>query len=464
MVLTKTCLRLSKLNETQCINEEFKSDPLLENEVQEDASLFWFYAVLATQVPSLFTVPWLGSVSDWIGRKCMIILIPVFCCLQSLTFIFNASFMNAHPCWIIIGTFIGCFYGDIQGVYLLCYSHIADATKGSVEERTSRMGVLELTIAFSLIPAGGLIVLVLQNYGYQALFTAVLAVNLISIVYAQVALPNEQLTEDYSVDTEVDDEKQVLLSKKIQSECKVLLNESDNESAVEASEASDCGECMPADVVSNWNPLAHLKRVICTLVQGENKKVLVPLFLASLMVMIASSGEPVILALYLKNRPFRMEPRMLGLYIAVMSIVRGIGVIFFLQISSCCCKLSDWLLLAIGIISQVLVLILVGISRTITMVFSVNVTGFGTALTGFALRSIISKEVSSSNYGAALGGLECLDVMSSLLANCVSLMMYHYTLALYSGIAFFGLAGCMLIGGAFLLPTYCFHIKTRKLE
>ena len=113
-------------------------------------------------------------------------------------------------------------------------------------------------------------------------------------------------------------------------------------------------------------------------------------------------GELVVQTLYLTNQPFAFNPQTIGYYSAVQSGLRGCGVILMTQLSYRVFRLTDYTLITVGILSQILCYVSIGVARTPLAVFLVNIAGVGIPVATTTLRSLATKNVSSENYGCLL--------------------------------------------------------------
>ena len=130
-----------------------------------------------------------GPVTDVIGRKKAMIFVPLMNGTRAIVYLINSYFLTAHPKYLLFGSFLSCFYGESQGVIVLCYAYMADVTVTDLNQRTVRMAVLEACLFAAGIPAGLLSGYLLQQTGYISVFILTLSVNVIMLPYVICFLP-----------------------------------------------------------------------------------------------------------------------------------------------------------------------------------------------------------------------------------------------------------------------------------
>ena len=199
-----------------------------------------------------------------------------------------------------------------------------------------------------------------------------------------------------------------------------------------------------------FNPFSHLYHVFRVVTSPSCRRVVIPVILSFGLSVCAVYGELVVQTLYLTNQPFAFNPQTIGYYSAVQSGLRGCGVILMTQLSYRVFRLSDYTLVTVGILSQILCYVSIGVARTPLAVFLVNIAGVGIPVATTTLRSLATKNVSAENYGAVLASLEATDALAGVLTNASTLWTYNLTLHFYSGIAFFALAGFSFFSLIFL--------------
>ena len=412
LVLEKVCLQQYN-NITIC--DHLSTNILEQAQVQKTTSWWMMVLFICTYVPSFFTIIILGPLSDIIGRKKLLIFVTTLFFLQSIVYILNSHYMNAIPAYLIIGAVLSSLYGDVAGVNMLSFSYIADVTTSVVSDRTIRMSLVEFAVWFSVVPAGIGSGFLLKCIGFEAVFIFAAACTFILSLYVNLLLPTVLPKSDdktTAVDKEfqdkpiLDDERIPLISGRSKTWKNVL------------------------------NPFTHLKEFAEVLFHQKYSVTLLSLVLIFFLSVCGIWTEIFVLPLYLKNAPFNFSPELIGYYYFTQGIIRGCGLLLIPRLSQYM-KWSDNVSVIIGLISQAATYISIGASRSVLMVFIANLCGLGMTLPMTTLRSMASKQTAAKHYGAAIGALEVVNILSAIIINFVSLGIYSTTLTIHSGIVFF---------------------------
>ena len=359
-----------------------------------------------------------GPVTDVIGRKKAMMFVPLMNGTRAIVYLINSYFVSAHPKYLLFGSFLSCFYGELQGVIALCYAYMADVTVAHLNQRTMRMAVLETCLILSGIPAALLSGYILQQTGYVPVFILTLCIDVIMLFYVIRFLPNYAKLAVYS---------------------RIPGNEYEIKPAQKQSVTKSYTYARIF-----FNPCKYIRHVCKVITDRDCRKVILPLVFAFGLNLCGASGEIIVDTLYLKNKPFHFTSQFIGYYAAAKCFIRSVGLMLITQVSFHCLHLSDYKLLAAGLLSQFVCYILIGLSRSTIAVFLVNITGLALVVVPTTLRSLVTKHVSEQNYGSVLAALEVADTLAGVIANCVSLGTYKLTLNFYSGVAYFALASLSL--------------------
>ena len=368
-----------------------------------------------------------GPVTDVIGRKKAMIFVPLMNGTRAIVYLINSYFLTAHPKYLLFGSFLSCFYGESQGVIVLCYAYMADVTVTDLNQRTVRMAVLEACLFAAGIPAGLLSGYLLQQTGYISVFILTLSVNVIMLLYVICFLPTPIKSPTYK---------------------RVSVTDSDFELT-----EKNADEQSHAHTRNLFNPFSYIEQVYKVIIKKDYRKMLLPLIFAFGFYEVGLSGEIIVETLYLKNKPFNFSYQSIGYYVAAKPGIRSIGVILITQVSFHCLHLSDYKLLVVGLLSQITCYILIGLSRSTIIVYLVNISGLAAAVFPTTIRSVATKYVSEENYGSILAVFETTSVIAAVIANCVSLGTYSLTLTVYSGVVYFTLAGLSLFSSSLVFVT-----------
>uniref|UniRef100_A0A7M5X3V9 Proton-coupled folate transporter n=2 Tax=Clytia hemisphaerica TaxID=252671 RepID=A0A7M5X3V9_9CNID len=451
LVVRKTC-HAHAYNETLCSNEDFLS----KNEnIKKESTTWWFFLLLGSLLPSVFTVLIWGPITDVIGRRHAMTIVPFINGIRSLIYLINSYYIDAHVGYLLFGSFLSCFYGEFQGVVALCYAYLADVTTDHLDQRTMRMALIEASLFFAGIPAGLLSGYLLESLGFVSVFGLNIGINVCILLYVIFYLPKdssfkyEKLPDKNNHSKSEHSAVAGLSSSREEENIDNLTTGSSSYDKIQKTSREDitCNQL--------FNPFSHFAHVFKVVTSPSCRKIVIPVIFSFGFSVCAIYGELVVQTLYLTNQPFAFSPQTIGYYSAVQSAIRGCGVIIMTQLSYHIFDLSDFSLIVIGIISQMACYISIGLSRTILPVFLVNIAGLGIPVGTTTLRSLATKNVSSENYGAVLASLEAMDVLAGVLTNASTLWTYNVTLHVYSGIAYFALGGFSFLSLVFLVIAYC---------
>ena len=432
LVLEKVCLE--KYNSTICKQLTSSRYQHEQDTVQQTSSMWVLILLLATLLPSMFTVLVWGPIADKIGRNRAILIPPIFFGLQSIVYLLNSTkFFSSPPAYLLIGAITTSIFGDFQGAYAIAYSYMADITEKS-SKRTMRMAIIEGIMFFSGAPAGLASGFLLQNYGFGPVFISTLSMSALMFVNVAFFLPNPKTVlrsdvSDYSTP------ESVASSERSEDNSNGSENNEEEEMPIICKGRQRKTQETP-NIAYHLNPLNHIYTVFSVIKKRKSKGLLIALLAAFWIVIIALAGEIFITVLFIKHRPFNLSPEEVGYYLAFTSITRGIGAVLLSQVAVRCFKLTDHKLIIIGLLSQTTNYILLALSISKTMLYIVTLSGIGIGVATSSLRSLITKQVPSDSHGSILAAIEFLDAFGALLGNVMSNSIYRGTVAIFSGSAF----------------------------
>ena len=158
-----------------------------EDFVHQKTSKWVLYQSVSLTLPSIFASLILGSWSDKVGRKVILILPSVGSVLLYVNYVLNVAFFSLDVNYLLIGVCISGFFGGFATTLLGVFSYISDITDKS--QRTMRVAVLESMI-FMGGTVGNLIGGVLvEHHGFMPAFGLCLALNVLIILYVSFVLP-----------------------------------------------------------------------------------------------------------------------------------------------------------------------------------------------------------------------------------------------------------------------------------
>lgn len=108
-----------------CYENTSSKQYILEQKVESEASEWILYFSLAAGVPSVLSIVLIGSFSDFVGRRAMLLL-PCFGTLIRFGVFLAVLHFNLHIGFYLIGKFVEGFTGYIFCVVMVCAAYSAD--------------------------------------------------------------------------------------------------------------------------------------------------------------------------------------------------------------------------------------------------------------------------------------------------------------------------------------------------
>ncbi|XP_066915679.1 lysosomal proton-coupled steroid conjugate and bile acid symporter SLC46A3-like [Clytia hemisphaerica] len=397
----------------------------------------WWYAVLASaQIPAIFTVLIWGPISDAIGRKKAMIVIPIVSILQNIIFVLCSHFMSSHVIFLCIGMLLACLFGELPGVIALSCSFIADVTRGKKSEtRIARMAFVEFSINLAGIPAGLFGGHLLKSMGFVSVFCLSICVNILLLLYIIFILPDPT-----KLNNNVEDQYKENKSYSMENGSK-----SNQQQHPELSTTTDSPASKSPIDWDLFKPHKQIQKVFKLVTSKERRSYVLPALANFLCVIYAFTGELSITALFLKGEPLNFGANYIGYYFANQAVIRSIGVVATTQIAYHVVKATEMSTIMFCTCSQIVCFVLIGASNTTLFVFLVNIAGFATPGPMSVLRSYISKQVPQDKVGTVLAACASIEATSYTL-NLITLQIYNHTLEWFHGTAFMFLAFMSFLG------------------
>ncbi|KAL9955023.1 hypothetical protein ACROYT_G042623 [Oculina patagonica] len=377
-----------------------------EDLVHQKTSKWILHQSVASTVPSIVVSMMLGSWSDKVGRKTVLILPSVGSVLLYINYMLNVAYFSLDVNFILIGVCISGFFGGFTTTLLGVFSYISDITDKS--QRTLRVAVLE-----SMIFLGGAVgnliggVLV-QHGGFIAAFGLCLGLSVIVILYISFILPESFVPE--------------------------------------------------GDQEGNWALVAvhnHLKASFQVLTKQRPKhqrlNLLVSMFGIFFFVAILFGGFNDITVLYSKHSPLNFSPSLIGYFLAEVLFFKGIGVVLGIPLMTKIFKLSDLTIAIIGAVISIGFYLSLGLASTKWMMFVGALLAVASAILAPCLRSFISKQVESSELGTTFALLASLEVLETLIASIIFNNIYSATVEWLPGFCYFLMSGLNVVPIALLV-------------
>lgn len=456
-VLSKLCLQKHNGNETICSPS---TPEQVDSDLQKAASKWWFIIIASAQIPSVITCLIWGPLSDAIGRKASIYVVPAVSLVQNLVFVGCAYFATSHMGFVVLGFCLSTLFGQFPGVISLCYGFITEVTTDNKEARIARLAFVDASIFFAGILSGLGAGQLLERFNFVAVFCFSITINLLLLLYITFLLPDiaelKKKTKKKKKTGEDDEAEELQAMNKD-------LKEKEDGSDDEQEEGKKLSSGRQKFSLKLLNPYTQIKQVFKVITAKDTRRMVLPPLLAFTFSIYAYVGDLTVTALYLKGKPFQMTADYIGYYYAIQAFIRGVGIIGVTQLSHRILHLSDMNLMLFGIASEAVTYTAIGLASTKTAVYLVNIMGLGLPVANALLRGYTTKQVSKENYGALLAAFASLDCLAYT-TNAITLEIYKATLDTFPGAMFIFLGGCA--GVAFMIMLvfkFCIRNKPEKL-
>ena len=387
------CSNILNQNKTvPCLNSTQSID-----DIQSYSSYLSEVAQLAFSVPTILTILVVGVLSDWIGRKPILITATLASILSAIIFLVIYLF-NLHPYSILVPNLIDGLGGTHQSVTIAVSAMLADLS--SERRRTFRLSILEACILMGTFLFQFISGYLLEWLGFLWSFILVIVLYCITLLYV------------------------------------LLVPESNKKSTRTISK--DLGGKILFFIKEALTPLALFKR---------NKS---PLrFAIYLAVFGFIVGDVVttlnIFPLYALGPPLCWGPSKQGLYFGLTYLARCLGLYLFLPILFKC-GIPDNLLILVSIVDNALVYGLTGLFQTDWELLGI-VPGIAilASLGVPPIRSSLSKLVEPKDHGSLFSIISLLNAISGIISAVVFNSLYPTLRKSDPGWIFYILGGVTLI-------------------
>ena len=204
----------------------------------------------------------------------------------------------------------------------------------------------------------------------------------------------------------------------------------------------------------NCNLYSHIKTAMLILFESKHRINRLLILLAFGLTCIAYAGEFSIRILYIKYRPFNMNPEEVGYYFGAMKLTKGFGVVLVTKILAERFKFSDFALTAVGLINEIAVDISTAIASTKLMLYLSIASGITVSLPECCLRAAISKTVAKDRHGSILSAMAAVQTVFIIIACMLSQNIYRMTVSWFPGFQFLVSAGFCLIALLLVIILY----------
>ena len=195
LIVSKICRQY--YNASVCNNLRlYKSE---ETRVYKDATLWNAVTFICVIVPSLIFILPMGSLSDLIPKKKLLLITPLALMLQSTIFLISTKYEQSHLAFLALGASLAGIFGDYQGALALASSFMAEMTTVG-PNRTVRMTIIA-GLGYVGVGVGAYIAGFLrEKYNFESVFIFSLIISILNVAYIIIVLPLTKKLHDIEED------------------------------------------------------------------------------------------------------------------------------------------------------------------------------------------------------------------------------------------------------------------------
>ncbi|XP_065670243.1 proton-coupled folate transporter [Hydra vulgaris] len=396
LIFKKVCIK--RFNDTYCdvisqsSNNSFKDDiNFLHNETAE-----WdLYLNIARTLPAVFVTVFLGTWSDKVGRK-MVIILPVLGDMAGfLFFLISSIYLELSLYYLIIACLISGFFGNFTAMLQATCAYVADVSL--VEERTTRIAFLEFMNHFGRIMSPAIAGVLIQKKGFTAVYITLVVISSFQLIYWFFLKESRQF-DVCIVDNKF---KELVKFQRIKDALNVFFKKRDK---------------------------SH--RVLFYLLVGA--------FILDLFVLM---GILSILVLYFLHFPLNLSSSQIGYFFMEMNAARALGVLVMNTILIKYFHWRDFSFIILCGISYIGFSLFIALSSKIWHTFAAGALAVFTSVGMPATRSALSKITNSEEQGCMFSMFSCLEVLVVLAAGTMYNAVYEHTVDALPSLIFYIMVG-----------------------
>ncbi|KAJ8266737.1 hypothetical protein GJAV_G00134130 [Gymnothorax javanicus] len=386
-----------------CRNSSVPPSPL-EKEVETLTAHWSLYINLGGFAVGLLVVTLLGSWSDRVGRRRVLIMASLGLALQASVYLV-VMYLRLPVAWFVLGRLVSGFSGDFNAILAGCFAHVGDTSDRC--SRTFRVAVLEACLGVAGMLASIIGGQWRRAQGKNDPFWLVLACNLAAALYTWLFVPNTVIPVPGT-----------------------RLFSREHHHAV----------------LQLYGPRAN----------GGRGLLLWLYVLCFFVVVTVHFGSRDLFVLYELSTPLCWGPELVGYgsaalhlsYLSSLACLRLLGL----------CLDESWVFL-LGLASSGAALVVFSAADNTALMF----TGYGLNFLSMAatpiIRSKLSKMVDSNQQGALFASVACVESLCSLVATGLFNALYPATLHVFRGFPFLFGAILLLIPAAIMGSIRCREMK-----
>lgn len=404
---------LTNVTDKQVPCSESANDSLQEtlNQIQADTSQQTLLMDFAQYVPAMFVTLFLGSYTDYLGRRFMVIMPCLGAFLKSVVFLL-VIYLELDINYLYIAYALDGLCGSLYALTLGLTAAVADTTS-TTKERALNFILLEGSLAvagsISQIGAG----LLIDAVGYVAPAVVITVLLFLAVISVTAFMPET-----------------------LQPPTEVVLS-----------------------------PTVHLKKVFgFYTVDGTVRQRC--LFLCGLLsyffIILVMLGKMSVETLYEINSPFCWDSVQIGLFGGLKMLVQVSGSIIAVKVLQACIRIEFIALL--GLLSAGASYLVEAFAFADWMMYLVPVVGIIAMVVSPVVRTLMSRMAPANSQGALFASMSTVETICHLASTTMYNTVYTATLSVFSGFVFLLMAAFCFINIFIIIVFMIVSRKTVFLE
>lgn len=369
--------------------------PNLEDDVQSEAGNYLIYYRMLVNFPAILLGLFCGAWSDKYGRKIPMMLPSLGSVLSVLFYMMSLASKDYAIGLILFGALIQGSFGKSSVITMAVNSYASDIT--DKDDRTRKLGKL-LAMNFFGLFAGALLAGIFQDTSdLPATFCTVVFLHAVVVIVTVICMPE---TVPFPVERQDRDipkgRGQLCICDNMKESLSVLVK----------------------------------KRV------NQGRKIVLVLFLISLMNQTCKVGETDITLLFVTHSPLSWPKSWYGYLLSLDYAVMGVCLLLVLPILSNILNLPDGAIVIIGLLCKIIRLFWAAFIQESWMVYVSVIIGSFAGMITSSIRSLMSKAVEENEMGKVFSLLASAETASKLLGTVIFVSLYGATAYFFPGFAF----------------------------
>lgn len=393
-IIRVVCHTRFPTNVSICSN--LNSFPNLEDEIQSEAGNYLIYYRMLVNFPAIFLGLFCGAWSDKYGRKIPMMLPSLGSVLSVLFYMMSLVSVDNSIFFILSGALVQGAFGKSSVITMAVNSYASDIT--DKDDRTRKLGKL-LAMNFFGLFAGALLAGLYQDLSdMPATLCTVIIIHAVVVLITIICMPE-------SIPLQVE-----------RSDSEITKGRIGN-------------MCICENMKESLSVLGK-KRL------NQGRKIILILFLVSLMNQTCKVGETDITLLFVTHSPLSWPKSWYGYLLSVDYAVMGVCLIVVLPILSNMLNLPDAAIVIVGLLCKIIRLFWAGFIEDSWMMYVSVIIGSFAGMITSSIRSLMSKSVEENEMGKMFSLLASAETASKLLGTVIFVSLFGATAYFFPGFAY----------------------------